>query len=485
MAETAPRKQRLLARHRRMKRGALLAFALLSGGVALTLGAHWALLLLICGWGAHEVWFSDHLFYAPATDYAYRFDERAEALPVVFAGGRLTLSNEAALDEPDTLILALSVRSNWLGRFFDPSIAIETSRPDSASARDCQVFERGAKGVRYLNLTGFGGFLRESGLRLQGRHCHLDGEPRLWRVKHSDFRQKRVLVVAPHADDAELAAFGLYSQAKEAWVVTLTAGEVGAEHYERMGLSVSEAARLKGRLRAWDSIAAPIWAGVPAGRSIQLGYFCMRLSAMREAPDAAVASIQADLRDTRFFRAFNSVRLASDGNGVPSWNNLLADLREIVLMAKPEVVVLPHSFLDPHPDHVTAHAAVREALTGLAWRPETLLCYAIHLHDNDRWPMGAAHSGVALPPVFDDSATLSPWALPLAGPVQLGKAMALAMMHDLTQPLTFKRRLRRVLQRVIVGRVQPPYGENEFFRKAVRRHEIFWVENGVVDGKEY
>ncbi|MDR1425091.1 MAG: PIG-L family deacetylase [Azoarcus sp.] len=466
-----------------MKRCALLVFALLSIGVALTLGVQWALLLLVCGWGAHEAWFSDHLFYSPATDYAYCFDERAEALPVIFADARLTLSDEAALGGLDTLILALSVRSSWLGRFFDPAIVIETNRPDSAAMRDCQVFERGAQGVRYLNLTGFGGFLRESGLRLQGRHCHLGGEPRLWRVKHPDFRQKRVLVVAPHADDAELAAFGLYSQAKDAWIVTLTAGEIEAEHYERMGLSVPEAARLKGRLRAWDSIAAPIWAGMPAGRSIQLGYFCMRLSAMREAPGAAVASSRADLCDTRFFRTFNPIRLASDADGVPSWNNLLADLREIVLMAKPEVVVLPHSRLDPHPDHVAAHAAVREALMSLAWRPEALLCYANHLHDNDRWPMGAAHSGVALPPVFDDSTTLSPWALPLTGPVQLDKAMALAMMHDLTLPLTFKQRLRRVLQGVIVGRASPPYGENEFFRKAVRRHEVFWVENGAIEGK--
>jgi len=50
------------------------------------------------------------------------------------------------------------------------------------------------------------------------------------------------------------------------------------------------------------------------------------------------------------------------------------------------------------------------------------------------------------------------------------------MMHDLTVPLAFKKRVRRSLQRVLAGRAPSPCGENEFFRKAVRRHEIFWIE---------
>jgi hypothetical protein len=52
--------------------------------------------------------------------------------------------------------------------------------------------------------------------------------------------------------------------------------------------------------------------------------------------------------------------------------------------------------------------------------------------------------------------------------------MALGMMHDLQPPAPFKRRLRRSLQRLLAGRSGSPYGENEFFRKAVRRHELFW-----------
>ena len=50
-----------------------------------------------------------------------------------------------------------------------------------------------------------------------------------------------------------------------------------------------------------------------------------------------------------------------------------------------------------------------------------------------------------------------------------------ALQHDLQTPLTGKKRLRRLIQRVLAGRRWPPTGDDEFFRKAVRRHELFWV----------
>jgi hypothetical protein len=53
--------------------------------------------------------------------------------------------------------------------------------------------------------------------------------------------------------------------------------------------------------------------------------------------------------------------------------------------------------------------------------------------------------------------------------------MALGMMHDLQPPIPFKRRLRRLIQWLLASRVPSVYGENDFFRKAVRRHELFWV----------
>lgn len=462
------RKQALLRRHRRNKR-----IGVLVGMVALVLigAATWwwlPLLLLPLLWVAHEAWFADHLFYAATQDYAYRFPAGSEQVGVAWVDGHLqALGLQLGGDE--TLVLQVTLRCAWLGRLLDPGV-----RLSCAGGHDLQVFERGVRGKRFLNLSGLAPALCDGSLAVRGRFCRLVGEPRLWVLRQPDLLSKRVMVIAPHADDAEIAAYGLYSQAAEAWIVTLTAGEIEAEHYQQMGLGRAQAARLKGRLRAWDSLAVPRWAGVAQERCAQLGYFCLQLQAMRDAPDQPIGSREADLCDTRPFRALNSLQLPGD-DGLPTWNNLLADLRALLLKARPQVIVMPHPTLDPHPDHVCARQALVEALQGLDWQPELMLGYANHLHDNDRWPMGDSGAGIALPPMLDEQGDWAPCSLSLDLPRQHDKAMALGMMHDLQPPQPFKRRLRRAIQRWLAGRRRSPYGENEFFRKAVRRHELFWI----------
>ena len=459
------RKQQLLKRHRRNKRISLVIGLLLLIACGVLVAWWLPLLLAVVGWIAHEAWFADHLFYAPKDDYQYRFAADTQCPDVRLEGGRVLLQAPLSLAGDETLILALKVKSGVLGRFFDPFVQF---------ADDRQTFERGVNGLRYLNLTGCAQALSGGELSLRGRFCRVAGQPQLWVLPQPDYSEQRIMVIAPHADDAELAAFDLYSQAEEAWIVTLTAGEIEAQHYQQMGLEPAQAARLKGRLRAWDSVVVPRWAGVPQAQCAQLGYFCLQLPAMQAAPEQPIPSREADLTDTRLFRQFNSVALPGDEDGAPTWNNLLADLRALILRAKPQVIVLPHPAIDPHPDHICAHSAVIEALQGLAWQPDTLLGYANHLHDNDRWPMGNSGDGIALPPVFDASLTLRPYSRVLSLEQQRDKAMALGMMHDLQPRAALKRRVRRSIQRLLAGRKPSPYGENEFFRKAVRRHELFW-----------
>ncbi|MDR0528712.1 MAG: PIG-L family deacetylase [Zoogloeaceae bacterium] len=472
-------KAELLRRHRRKKRLLLVMTLFAVCGLGFFAGIFWAFAGIAFFWIAHEAWFSDHLFYSPAADDRYTLTGM-EAVPVTFSDGCLRLATEAggasALDPDDTLILAARLRATWLGRFLDPAVGIAAVNPSDMAA-DRQTFERGAKGLRYLNLTGFARALQEGGVRLSGQHCRLPDTFLLWKKGFPDYRQKRLLIVAPHADDAEIAAFGLYSAAKDVWIVTLTAGETEAAHYLRLGISGVEAARLKGRLRAWDSVAVPRWGGVPPDRVWQLGYFCLCLSAMQNAPDESVGSKEADWRDTRLFRAWNARSLASDADGRPTWRNLVADLAEIMRLSKPEVLLVPHPELDPHPDHVAAHAAAMEALRSCGQRVETLLCYANHLHDNDLWPMGGAGDGVALPPRKADTGEEPPYALPLSPALQRDKAMALGMMHDLAPRLSRKKRLRRAVQWLLAGRAPSLFGENEYFRKAVRRHEVFFARS--------
>jgi LmbE family N-acetylglucosaminyl deacetylase len=471
------RKQRLLKQHRRNKRVALGIVALfllaLLGGSFAHLLLWWLVPLAVIGvWVIHEAWFADHLFYAPHDDYRYGFPEACIRLPVEITSDALRLNGHELSADIQTLILECEVKAAFWGRLFDPYVVIRTD-----SGEDRQDFERSVKGRRYLNLSGFAEALREGNLQVRGRFCRVVGPATLYGFSNPDYASKRVMVIAPHADDAELAAFGLYSRCAETSIVTLTQGEIEAEHYERLGLSTAEAARLKGRLRTWDSLAVPLWGGVPMTHCVQLGYFCLQLPAMHAAPDQAFGSRDSGDMDIRPVRHFNPLRLPGDIDGQPSWNNLTADLVALIEHFQPDVMVFPHPQLDPHADHVQAAEAVEEAIRQSAWQPQTALLYANHLHDNDRWPMGPAGSGIALPPAIEPLPALPVWSPVLSTQTQIDKAMALGMQHDLLIPLPLKKRLRRLLQSVLTGRRWPATGEDEFFRKAVRRHELFFVKD--------
>ncbi len=460
------RKQQLLKQHRRNKRIAVMlgvAFLLL---LAVFVAWWWLPLLLVLAWVGHEAWFADHLFYAPSDDYQYSFAPDTVVLPVRLQGAQVQVQGE--LGAADTLILQLDLRSTWLGRWLDPYVLIGGDRQD---------FERGVNGRRYLNLSGQSAALAAGQLTLHGRFCRLPTAATLHAFSAPDYRQQRLLIIAPHADDAELAAFGLYSQAAEVSIVTLTQGEIEAENYQRLGLDTAQAACLKGRLRSWDSVAIPLWGGVAQQQCVQLGYYCLQLPAMLAEPALAFASRESAEADIRSVRGHNPLALPGDVDGLPSGKNLVADLVALLEHFRPEVLVTPHPELDPHADHVAATQLLLAAIKLSHWQPKTLLLYANHLHDNDRWPMGPAGNGIALPPAISALPADGLWSLCLDAQQQLDKSMALLMQHDLQGRLPVKKRLRRLIQRLLVGRRWPNSGENEFMRKAVRRHELFWVRH--------
>jgi LmbE family N-acetylglucosaminyl deacetylase len=454
------RKQQLLKRHRRHKRLALLLglLGLLMSGVFVA----WWLppVLLVLGWVAHEAWFADHLFYSPRDDYRYDFPQDCLSVPARIEQGGLQV--EADVAGYDTLVLELRLKATWLGRWLDPHVQLGNDRQD---------FERGVLGRRYLNLSG----LQADGLSVVPRFCRIEGELRLHAMRNPDFAAQRLLIIAPHADDAELAAFGQYSRAADVAIVTLTQGEIEAESYQRLGLDEAAAARLKGRLRAWDSLAAPLWGGVAQERCVQLGYYCLQLPAMAEQPQMPFGSRESGESEVRSVRQHNPLTLPADADGQPTWDNLVADLAAVIEHYRPEVLLTPHPELDPHHDHVASTRAVLEACERTSWQPKTLLLYANHLHDNDRWPMGPAGNGIALPPAITALPAERLWSPTLDVERQLDKAMALGLQHDLQGSLPLKKRLRRLIQHVLTGRRWPATGEDEFFRKAVRRHELFWV----------
>ncbi|SCW54497.1 MULTISPECIES: PIG-L deacetylase family protein [unclassified Pseudomonas] len=467
------RKQQLLKRHRQRKRLILIGMLLVASALGFFVSWWASPLFLLLGWVAHEAWFCDHLFYAPDDDYRYDFPAGTLQFSAILNDGLLQVAG--AFSAGQTLILQVRVKSHWLGRFFDPQVWIGDDRQD---------LERGAAGERFLNLSGQDSLLASGALRVHGRFCSLASQATLHVLSNPDFGQQRLLIIAPHADDAELAAFGLYSRASDVAIVTLTQGEIEADNYRDMGLDMAQAARLKGRLRSWDSLAVPLWGGVGQQQCVQLGYYCLQLGAMAQQPERSFGSLESGDSDTRDVRRFNALSLPGDVDGQPSWRNLVADLVGLLEHHRPDAVVTPHPELDPHSDHVAATRALMEAIELSTWRPRTLLLYANHLHDNDRWPMGPAGYGIALPPAIEPLPADGLWSPLLDAPTRMDKAMALGMQHDLQGRPPFKRQLRRMIQRLLAGRRWPRTGEDEFFRKAVRRHELFWTRPLDVSPKD-
>jgi len=415
----------------------------------------------------NELFLADHNFYDPSDDYQYSFSQ-AEKVQPDWSTDAQSIHASWAKGSYDTALLAINIKHSFKGKFLDPFVTIT-----SGSITRKQYFERSVGGLRYLNISEF--INSGEAITFAYSHCESDvNGSEILLFSNETLDDKKVLIIAPHADDAEIGAFGLYSTEDSA-IVTVTAGEIGAAAYESAYSNGEQASLQKGRLRSWDSIAIPQWAGLKSDDVIQLGYFCMRLEAMHNAPDEVIASKTAGVNDTRVFREFNTQPLKSDAHGTSSWNSLVADLVECIERIKPDVIVTSHAELDPHPDHYYSTLALQQALAISNSQPANIYFCANHLSSSDMFPFGPVHTLASLWPNTNECVEVgSVVSIPLTIEQQKNKAAALAMMHDLQTPLRWKKKLRFKLQSWLIGRELSPYGEDEYLRIAIRDNELFF-----------
>lgn len=419
----------------------------------------------------YELLWSDHIFYNPKTDYTYQFEECTRF--------QVTLSNDSFL-LPDTdlnektLLLALRIKSGFLGKIFDPYVMVQFG-----DRKQTQYLERNVEGRRYLNISHLLDEGCDSGsarVKITTRHCHFtDAAAELIAFDNYLLDGRTILVIAPHADDAEIAAFGLYSR-HESRIVTLTAGELEAENFSNLLYpELEQASLLKGRLRSIDTFSAGLWGGLKQECCVNLGYFCLTLEQMHESPNEPVSSKMAGIKDTRAFRNNNMLQLSSDKDGKATWRNLVSDLQECIDYFRPDVIVTPHPKLDPHKDHIYATKALSEALSRCSTTPEYFLMYANHLRTTDIFPFGQEHTVMSLPPQCESDIFFERvFSYELSDQMQRDKIYSLEMMHDLKPSLRFRKRLRKYLQKYFLGRSCFRYGQDDFFRKAIRSNELFY-----------
>jgi len=364
----------------------------------------------------------------------------------------------------DTALLA--VRS-W-GAEQEPWVEVS-----AGEVRVQQYLDRNAVGVRWLNLTG----LREqlaagTEVIIRTHAVTLAAEAATLRLfdNHLDLRQ-RILVIAPHPDDAEIAAFGLYAD-RDATVVTVTAGNAGDMNYRANVSDPAEHYALKGYLRAVDSVTVPWQGHVPPERTANLGYFDGRLDAMYAAPTQTIPEVYGPNIDVALYRRVNLSKLVSSAARTNTWQHLVEDLSQVLRKVNPGIVVMPDPRLDTHLDHEYASVALEQALR--QWQGDPIFLLYTNHTDENRYPYGPAGTVVSLPPGERHIRMQRIYAYPTAHELQVRKLFALESMHDLRLSPDEQ---STCSSSVAVAR-RPDYPrvpEVDYFRRAPRANELFFV----------
>ena len=347
----------------------------------------------------------------------------------------------------------------------------------SAGRFDRQYFSAEDTGPRWLNLSFLRGAvsagtpvsIRTDGMRITASAALL----RLF-SNGLDLSQT-LLVLAPHPDDAEIAAFGVYANRK-ATVVTVTTGNAGPRSYEAVFDDDAAMYHFKGRIRLIDSITVPWQGGIPPERTFNMGYFDARLAEMHDRPAAVIPEMYGPNTDIGVYLRYNIGSLLPKRGRASTWTNLVDDVEAVLRKVKPAVIVAPHPQLDTHRDHQFTTVALVEALARRRQRV-TLLLYTNHA-DRNRYPYGPAGTIVSLPPpVTHDVPIDRVYSHPVSVEVQRLKLFALESMHDLRSSPSRLYQAEVGEDRLREPEKQGPAatGGVNYLRRAPRSNELFFV----------
>jgi LmbE family N-acetylglucosaminyl deacetylase len=379
-----------------------------------------------------------------------------------------------------TVFLEVTTRSSLLGRMFDPFIEIHDEK---ASFR--QYFERGASGTRYLNLTPFFQGDTQAALRHIGMRGSMIRWGRVATLIAYDppfVSGTSVLVIAPHADDAEIAAFGMCIDRKS-WVVTVTAGEKSTANMPQH-VPLPERAEWAARLRVIDSLSSPQLGQVAPSWRVNLAYPDGALESMYREQSRGFALACEGRVSRHQLRSQNELREFRAGDPGCTWNGLVDELRLVLELTRPDFVICPHPLIDTHSDHIFTTVALERAMCGLDRTRPQLLLYAVH-HDGARsYPFGPAESLVSLPPGQHDEWMSDSIYSPLLEPhTRQAKYFAVESMHAVRRYDDAERRgtrqflksMRREIVAYVAGMGVDPAS---WLRRAPRPNEIYYVVRG-------
>ena len=384
---------------------------------------------------------------------------------------KIYISNPINLQEYNvhqTLILKLKVKSTFFSKLFSPYIEVY-----SDSKIEKTFIEHNASGIRYIDISSFSGF---KNIKITTKYCKIiSDELDIFNYENLNIKDKKILIIAPHADDAEISSFGLYSDAKESFIVTVTAGETVSDDFKFFDNNVDKA-KAKGNLRVLDALSVGQIGKVDYENSIALGYFNETIKKMYEDKKNIIPSKTAKISDINYFRKVNHSKVKTNPNAISNWNSLILDLKYIIDSINPDFILTLHPQIDSNLDHQYTTLALLEAMEELKCNNIKLLTFTNHLNQNEICPYGEIFSTSALVPKFDTPFIFeSIYSHNLSKEKQIYKFYSLEAMHDLRDPLIHIDFLRafkfafKSLRRFVNGK------EKSYYRRSVRTNEIFYV----------
>ncbi|WP_373499435.1 PIG-L deacetylase family protein [Desulfococcus sp.] len=408
--------------------------------------------------------------YDTRRDHVYDF-RRSGAIvtDLPLRDGRVVLSRRHGSDH--TAFLKVDVDAAWSGRLFQPRIVIAGEKRSVT-----QYLEHGAAGIRYLNISSLPPD-SAGGLTLRGKYAAVrDQTVQLVMFRNPSPGAMKILVVAPHPDDAEIAAYGLYSDNRRSHIVTVTAGDAGPNNYDEISLAKARQYLKKGQLRTWNSITVPLLGGIPSEQIVNLGFFDATLASMYRSRSLPVRGRFTQASDISTFRRQNVSSLGCGLTGGADWHSLVANLEYLLRQIGPDAIVAPYPALDKHPDHKLSSIALFEAIRKAGMTRGRLYLYTNHFVLNAYYPYGEAGSAVTLPPnsrkpVYFDGI----YSHALSHDKQVDKLFALEAMNDLRLDTEWRFAGGAVGLAIASLKRDASGKEKSYFRSAVRSNELFFV----------
>jgi hypothetical protein len=405
--------------------------------------------------------------YDAAQSYNYDLSSADKTLQLLIQDSSLSFPERGNYD---TAILEVEIRSNVLGHLLQPYLEIEQS-----GNRMLHYFEYGANGKRYIDISQ--NYASDEPIRIKGHHCSwINFTPSLYLFDNQLTNEASLCVIAPHPDDAEIAAFGLYSHCKNTYIITVSASESGQKMYNELGLSNYEQAVLKGRTRTVNSLSASILGGVKPQQCVNYGYFGSTLKQMFQYPDTIVTSKVKALSDMNIFREMNVTDTLLNPVYSASWISLVNDFKYSLEKIQPDIIVLPYPRIDTHNDHKYTTLAVFEALKAMDYQKGKLFLYTNHHVLSEAYPFGRIGSVISLPPHFEKPLFFtSIYSQKLDASAQVDKMMALESMNVL-RPYYPWQKASKILNRVFKNTMNSLYGKRlDYFSRSVRSNELFFI----------